>query len=57
VTQEQRDQLKYLMKIKKEKECKYQRPVGQYSLETKMPHEKKIEIGELILKEKILKKA
>lgn len=56
MTQEQRDQLKHLMKIKKEKECLHSRPVGHYSLDTRMPHEKRIEIGERILIEKILNK-
>ena len=50
-----KEQLEKLLKIKELKTDKIPKPISTFAINVKLPREKKVEIGERILKEKILK--
>ena len=54
MTIDRRAQLKKLMEIKENKQDDKKRRLVHFSLDVKMPHERRVEIGERILKEKFL---
>lgn len=56
MTKTKREQLKTIIKNREEKINVQSRPLESYSVNTKMPHERRVEIGERIIKEKIMKR-
>ncbi len=49
-----KEQLQKLLEIKKSKANTTPRPISMFSINSNMPHDRKVEIGRRVLKEKIL---